>query len=189
MSSLPPRQRVPDRYYRHPQTAAILEALEDESDLSAGQVDDLLDQFFVETATWSLYLWEEKYGITVDESKPLADRRAAVRDKMTAAGNTTAEMVRQLAMAMTGYEARVVVNSADYSFSLEFLGESNTLADIDVSQVRNMVEQIKPAHLRFIISGLTWADVESVLLTWKWFEDNPTTWEQFESKFCVHAKE
>lgn len=66
---------------------------------------------------------------------------------MTAAGNTTAEMVRQLAMAMTGYEARVVVNSADYSFSLEFLGESNTLADIDVSQVRNMVEQIKPAHL------------------------------------------
>ena len=52
-----------------------------------------------------------------------------------------------------------------------------------------MVEQIKPAHLRFIISGLTWADVESVLLTWQWFEDNPTTWEQFESKFCVHAKE
>ena len=188
MSSLPPRQRVPVRYYRHPQTAAILEALEDESDLSAGQVNDLLDQFFVETATWSLYLWEEQYGITVDESKPLADRRAAVRDKMTAAGNTTAEMVRQLAMAMTGYEARVVVNSADYSFSLEFLGESNTLADIDVSQVRNMVEQIKPAHLRFIISGLTWADVESVLLTWQWFEDNPTTWEQFESKFCVHAK-
>ena len=125
----------------------------------------------------------------MDESKPLVDRRAAVRDKMTAAGNTTAEMVRQLAMAMTGYEARVVVNSADYSFSLEFLGESNTLADIDVSQVRNMVEQIKPAHLRFIISGLTWADVESVLLTWQWFEDNPTTWEQFESKFCVHKKD
>ena len=92
-------------------------------------------------------------------------------------------------MDMTGYEARVVVNSADYSFSLEFLGESNTLADIDVSQVRNMVEQIKPAHLRFIISGLTWADVESVGLTWQWFEDNPTTWEQFESKFCVHKKD
>ena len=189
MSSLPPWQRVPDRYYKHPQTAAILEALEEQSDLSAEQVDDLLDQFFIDTATWSLYLWEQSYGILVDESKPLETRRSAVRDKMTAAGNTTAEMVRQLAMAMTGYEARVVVNSADYSFSLEFLGESNTLADIDVSQVRNMVEQIKPAHLRFIISGLTWADVESVLLTWQWFEDNPTTWEQFESKFCVHAKE
>lgn len=189
MSSLPPRQRAPDRYYRHPQTAAILEALEDESELSAGQVEDLLDQFFVDTATWSLYLWEQKYGIAVDESKPLADRRTAVRDKMAATGNTTAEMVCQLAMALTGYEARVVVHSADYSFSLEFLGEENTLADIDVSQVRQMVESIKPAHLRFIISGITWDDVESVGITWQWFEDRPTTWEEFEGMVCIHAKE
>lgn len=189
MSSLPPRQRVPDRYYRHPQTAAILGALEDESDLSAGQVEDLLDQFFVETATWSLYFWEEKYGVAVDELKPLEDRRTAVRAKMTAAGNTTAEMIRQLAMVITGYEARVVVHSADYSFSLEFLGEENTLADIDVSQVRRMVESIKPAHLRFIISGITWDDVESVGITWRWFEDRPTAWEEFEGMFCIHAKE
>lgn len=74
---------------------------------------------------------------------------------------------------MTGYEARVVVHSADYAFSLEFLGKGNTLADIDVSQVRKMVEQIKPAHLQFIISGLTWNDIESVGLTWQWFDDTP----------------
>lgn len=188
MSSLPARERVPDRYYRHPQTAVILDVLEKQNSISAAQIDDLLKQFFVETATWSLYLWETKYGIAADESKPLADRRTAVRDKMTAAGNTTAEMVRQLAIALTGYEARVVVNSTDYSFSLEFLGEEDTLADIDVSQVRKMVEQIKPAHLRFIISGLTWNDIESVGLIWQWFDDNPTAWAEFESKFCVHKK-
>lgn len=188
MSSLPIREHVPDRHYRQPQTAAILEALEKQSSISAAQIDDLLKQFFVETATWSLYLWESKYGIQADTSKPLADRRAAVRDKMTAAGNTTPEMVRQLAITLTGYEARVVVNSSDYSFSLEFLGEENTLADIDVSQVRKMVEQIKPAHLQFIISGLTWNDIESVGLTWQWFDDTLTTWAAFENKFCIHSK-
>ena len=73
-------------------------------------------------------------------------------------------------MTLTGYEARVVVNSSDYSFSLEFLGEENTLADIDVRQVRRMVEQIKPAHLQFMISGLTWDDTESTDPTWQWFE-------------------
>ena len=170
MSSLPIREHVPDRYYRQPQTAAILEALEKQSSISAAQIDDLFKQFFVETATWSLYLWENKYGIAVDESKPLADRRAAVRDKMTAAGNTTAEMVRQLAVALTGYEARIMVHSANYSFSLEFLGEENTLADIDVRQVRRMVEQIKPAHLQFMISELAWDDTESTDPTWQWFE-------------------
>lgn len=188
MSSLPIRERIPDRYYVHPQTAAILKALEKQSAVSAAQAADLLDQFFIETATWSLQLWESKYGIQVDPSKTLAERRAAVRDKMTTVGNTTAEMVRQLAMTLTGYEARVVVNSSDYSFSLEFLGEENTLADIDVSQVRKMVEQIKPAHLQFIISGLTWSDIESVGLTWQWFDDTPVSWAEFESKFCIHSK-
>lgn len=189
MSSLPLRDRIPDRYYVHPQTAAILDALEKQSAVSAAQAADLLEQFFIETATWSLQLWESKYGIQVDPSKTLAERRTAVRDKMTAAGNTTAEMVRQLAIALTSYEARVVVHSADYSFSLEFLGEENTLADIDVSQIRKMVEQIKPAHLQFIISGLTWNDIESVGLTWQWFDDTPTTWAAFENKFCIHKKE
>lgn len=51
-----------------------------------------------------------------------------------------------------------------------------------------MVEQIKPAHLQFIISGLTWNDIESVGLTWQWFDDTPASWAEFESKFCVHKK-
>jgi hypothetical protein len=188
MSSLSLRERIPNRYDAHLQAAAILETLEKQSAISADQADDLLNQFFIETATWSLHLWESKYGIQTDTSKTLAERRAAVQDQMTAAGNTTAEMVRQLAITLTGYEARVAVNSTDYSFSLEFLGEENSLADIDVSQVRRMVEQIKPAHLQFIISGLTWNDIESVGLTWKWFDDTPATWEEFESKLCIHSK-
>ncbi|WP_298033822.1 hypothetical protein [uncultured Dysosmobacter sp.] len=58
-----------------------------------------------------------------------------------------------------------------------------------MEEVRSIVEQIKPAHLRFVISGLTWADVESVELIWQWFEDNPATWAEFESKFCIHKKQ
>lgn len=44
-----------------------------------------------------------------------------------------------------------MVHSADCPFSLDFLGKENTLADIDVSQVRKIVEQTSsPAvpHLR-----------------------------------------
>lgn len=63
-----------------------------------------------------------------------------------------------------------MVHSADYPFSLDFLGKENTLADIDVSQVRKIVEQTKPAHLQFLISGLTWSDIESAALPWQWFE-------------------
>ena len=184
--NLPKRERVPDYHYACQQSKAIIETLADASLEAKAALADVIDQFFVDTATWGLALWEQQVGIGTDISLSIAARRAAVKQKLVASGNTTAEMVRQLAEAITGYGARVIVND-DYSFSLEFLGETNTLADIDVSEIRSVVEQIKPAHLRFIISGLTWADVEGVELTWQWFEDNPTTWAEFESKFRIHA--
>lgn len=185
--NLPKREQVPDYYYTCEQSKALIETLADASLDAKASLADVMDQFFVDTATWGLALWEHQVGIETDRSLSQAARRAAIRQKLVASGNTTAEMVRGLAESITGYEARVIVNT-DYSFSLEFLGEKNELADIDVEEIRSIVEQIKPAHLRFVISGITWNDLESVNLTWQYFDDNPTTWAEFESKFCVHEK-
>lgn len=127
-------------------------------------------------------------NIETNNALPLETRRSAVLQKLVASGNTTAEMIRGLAETITGYEAKVEVND-DYSFSLSFWGEKNQLADIDVEELKTIVEQIKPAHLRFVITGITWADLESVNMTWGYFDENPTTWAQLETMLCVHAKE
>nr|WP_325254229.1 putative phage tail protein [uncultured Oscillibacter sp.] len=187
-AALPKRERVPDYHYNCPESAALIEALTAASLEVKTAFACMTDQFFVSTATWGLSLWEAQVGIRTDESLSLAVRRAAVQRQLVANGNTTEEMVRELAETMTGYQARVVIND-DYSFSLEFLGVRTELVDIDVSEIRAIVEQIKPAHLCFIISGPTWADVESTGLTWQWFEDHPATWEEFEAKFCIHGEE
>lgn len=125
--------------------------------------------------------------IETDNSLSLESRRSAILQKLVASGNTTAEMIRGLAETITGYEAKVEVND-DYSFSLSFWGEQTKLAAIDVDELKTVVEQIKPAHLRFVISGITWGDLESLELTWGYFDENPTTWGEFESMFCVHKK-
>ena len=166
MSVLPKREQVPAYHYISEQSRALIDMLEDASLEAKTALEDVMAQFFVDTAT----------------------RRAAIRQKLVASGNTTSEMIRGLAETLTGYEAKVEVND-DYSFSLSFWGEKNQLAAIDVAELKTVVEQIKPAHLRFVISGITWADLESVNMTWKYFEDNPTTWAQLESMFCIHAKE
>ena len=175
MSTLPNRERVPEYHYASEQSKALIDMLEDASLEAKAALEDVMAQFFVATATWGLTLWEQQVGIETDNSLPLATRRAAIRQKLVASGNTTSEMIRGLAEALTGYEAKVEVND-DYSFSLSFWGEKNQLATIDVAELKTVVEQIKPAHLRFVISGITWADLESVNMTWKYFEDNPTTW-------------
>lgn len=45
-------------------------------ELARETVEDMKNQAFPETATWSLPWWEERYGITGNEGKPLEERRA-----------------------------------------------------------------------------------------------------------------
>ena len=52
------RERVPAYYYQHPQTRAILTLNETLSAQAAAAVEDLQRQFWIDTATWSLPLWE-----------------------------------------------------------------------------------------------------------------------------------
>lgn len=149
---------------------------------------DVLNQFFVDTATWSLPLWEWQVGLESDETMTTEARRAAVLSKLRYAGNTTAEMIRELAVTVTGYEARVVVNAGEYSFTLEFVGDTPGMANIDVDEVRDMVERIKPAHLRFLISGVTWETLESVNMTWAMLEAQVDSWADLETKVFVHQR-
>ena len=181
------RELVPGYHLACAQSRALIETLADASLEAKAALYDVMDQFFVETATWGLDLWEQQVGIETDRGLSHESRRGAIKQKLVASGQTTSEMVRQLAETITGYEARVHINQ-DYSFSLEFLGEKTELADIDVEELRSVVEQIKPAHLRFIITGITWNDLERMGLTWQWFEDNQITWAGLESKFCIHGK-
>lgn len=187
MDALSHRERAPDYHYVSEQSKAIIETLEGASLEAKAALADVMDQFFVHTATWGLTLWERQVGLTTDPSQSIDARRMAIKQQLVAEGNTTAEMVRGLAETITGYEARVTVND-DYSFSLSFWGETDRLADIDVSEVRSIVERIKPAHLRFVISAVTWGDLESVKLKWSYFDENTIAWAELEKTLCVHAK-
>lgn len=125
------RERVPDYHYASEQSKALIETLEDASLEAKAALEDVMAQFFINTATWGLALWEQQVGIETDNSLSLESRRSAILQKLVASGNTTAEMIRGLAETITGYEAKVEVND-DYSFSLSFWGEQTKLAAIDV---------------------------------------------------------
>ena len=186
--NLPKRELVPAYYLAHEQSRAIIETLADASLEAKVALADVMDQFFVDTATWGLDLWEWQVGIQTDRSLSMESRRASVRQKLVASGNTTAEIVKEIAETLTGYKAHVIVHG-DYSFSLHFYGPKDMLANIGVTELSNVVEQIKPAHLRFVIAGITWQDVHDVALTWQYFDDIPTTWAEFEARFRIHGNQ
>ena len=182
------RERLPAYQYVNPQSKAILDTLDDADAEDAALTEDVLAQLFIGTATWSLPLWERKYGLPGDTALSTEERRSAVKSRMIASGPTSKNTVQEIATSLTGYKTRVTENFGDYSFSLEFLADSPGFADIDVTRLRDTIERIQPAHLRFIINGITWNDMQSLALTWNYFADDPTTWAGFEAKFPLHKR-
>ena len=161
------REQVPVRYRQNAQTAALLDTLGLTADELAVLVEDVKAQFFVDTATWALPLWEAQVGISAKPGTSDDARRAAIRTHLVASGNT----------------------NEDYSFTLRFRGATTELVQLDRSSLADAIELIKPAHLRFIISGLTWYALESVGMTWQQIEDAEYTWDQFEGLTPVYGSD
>ena len=91
------REKVPVRYRKNAQTAALLDTLGLSAQQMADLVEDVKKQFFIETATWSLPLWEQQVGIAPPTGATEASRRSALKARLLAGGNTTADTIRDMA--------------------------------------------------------------------------------------------
>lgn len=188
MTELGKLERLPQRLRDSPETAAVADSMTVIAQWYWETTRDLPDQFFVSTATWGLDEWERMVGISPSDGQTLEARRAAVVAKLCSTGTTNAEMIRALAEALTGYGATVTENFSDYSFSLRFYGEEATFINIDTPLLLSTVEEIKPAHLRFIIEKIRWEDLEEVGMTWEQLEARFKSWEELENSFFCHKK-
>ena len=59
----------------------IFQVMAASMELARETVEDMKNQAFPETATWSLPWWEERYGITGNEGKSLEERRRPIVQK------------------------------------------------------------------------------------------------------------
>ena len=110
------------------------------------KIYDLPNQLYPETATWAIELWEERYGITPDDTLSIEERRRKVIRKRTRSGAFTPKKIEALAENMTGFPARVVENVAPYTFAVYL---SATTSDDDA--LRSEIKRLKPSHCSFEI--------------------------------------
>ncbi|MCC0647160.1 putative phage tail protein [Clostridioides sp. ZZV15-6598] len=123
----------------------IQEALENELLTLLDEKDDLLDQFFIDTATWGLDDWENLLGIKINYKLDFDTRRSNIKAKMRGRGITTIEVIKAISEAYTNTNVDVEVFSNLFSFTLSFITNNcsyNTILELD-----KKIEEIKPAHL------------------------------------------
>lgn len=123
----------------------IQEALENELITLIDEKDDLLDQFFIDTATWGLDDWENLLKIKANSKLDFDTRRSNIKAKLRGKGTTTIEVIKAISEAYTKTNVDVEVFSNLFSFTLSFITNDcsyNTILELD-----KKIEEIKPCHL------------------------------------------
>lgn len=107
--------------------------------------DDLLRQLFPQTCTWAIAFWEKLCDVN-NEDKPLEIRRAKVISKLAQVSPITIKKVENIVRNFVK-DSYVENISKQYAFRLNLNGEFN----FNLQQLREVIEDIKPAHLAYVI--------------------------------------
>lgn len=143
----PLKEQLPENYMGSPETCAIEDAIEPEVIGVWDAQGSLMDQLFVDTATWGLDLWERDYGLETDKSKPDDFRRSRIISKIRSQGTATKEMIKNAAESFSGGETEIIEYPSEHRFEVKFSGTVGTPPNMD--DLTEAIEDIKPAHLAY----------------------------------------
>lgn len=143
-------QHMP-KYYRTVAEIIVLQkTIQSELEVIDLTSEDVLKQFFIYTATWSLPIWERIFGLPVgDETTNIQERRENLISKLRSYGTTTKEMIVRVGNAFTNGDVQVIEHNEEYLFEIIFTG----IIGIPPNMVdfRQTIEIIKPVHLTYEI--------------------------------------
>lgn len=138
---------LPD-YYKGNQTMEELQnILSADINNLVNDLDETIDQCFVNTTTSLLSRYEKIYGVEVDISKSNEFRRERIRAKIRGIGTVTKAMIKEVAASYSNGEVEVIEDNINYRFTIKFvgvLGIPGNMADLIVT-----IDEIKPAHLSY----------------------------------------
>lgn len=150
-------------------------------DIQQGEIDslneaieDIVNQCFVDSATWGLKLWEEFLNIKVDETKLADYRRSSIKAKLRGSGTITVNLIRNVAESFQNGEVDVTENTSPYTFDIKFVGSKGVPPNLE--DLKKAIEEIKPAHLAVTYSFTfnTWNNFKNS--TWQQAADD--TWDK-----------
>ena len=131
-------------FYDNDITNSIQNSLDIEANSVNETLEELLKQFFVNSATYGLDAWEKMLGIPKNNFD-YQTRRENIKAKMRSRGTTNIEVIKNICEAYSYGEVDIVVDHANYSFEIHFVGSigvPQAFAELDKT-----IEEIKPCHL------------------------------------------
>ena len=108
------------------------------------EVENTLNQFFVDSATYGLDKWESMLGISKNNFD-IQTRRENIKAKMRSRGTTTVSVIKNICEAYSNGIVEIIVNHSDYSFVIDFIDTIGIPKAFD--ELDKAINEIKPCHL------------------------------------------
>lgn len=120
--------------------AAVLDTLEK-------NMDDTLNQAFIDTVTWGLEKWEEELDIIPDDMD-FGIRRANIKQKVNAVSPAHSNMIEQeINRYLANPRSEVRAIEGEYAFDIAIMAEDLVAGK---QRIVDLVDKIKPAHLEAV---------------------------------------
>ena len=140
---------LPSFYHDSDFIKAYMSSQSIEHSLVKESIEDLVNNLYVNTATWGLDYFEEELGLEIDKSKTYEERRERIKAKKRGNGTTTIKMIKDTALAFDCGEVEITEMYNDYMFKLKFVSEKGRPKNLD--DFKSAIDEIKPAHLAYIL--------------------------------------
>lgn len=168
---------LPEYYKGSTEVRAIQDALNEATTKLREDVDSFLAQLDLNTATWSLPLWEKAVGLPSNPAMPLRDRRNMVSGRLVGTAPATPEHLQGLASSLAKCPATVIEYPDEYRIVIKFDNEIGGL--LYLGPLTDALKACLPAHIQFSydfryilwseamerypywedIDGLTWQEI------------------------------
>ncbi|WMM23663.1 DUF2313 domain-containing protein [Tissierella sp. MB52-C2] len=125
----------------------ILNSEQMEFDRLGLNIEDLERQFFIDTATWGLAIYEKELKLPIRPKKTLEERRSLIKSRMRGMGKVDLAMIKSIIEAYTRSTADIIF---DGRINIKFTNEGTIT--LNISDMFNAIEEIKPAHLDYDIT-------------------------------------
>ncbi|HBF2211487.1 putative phage tail protein [Clostridioides difficile] len=132
-------------FYKNYMVEAIQDSYDSELSSLKENIDDTINQMFVNTSTWGLDMWESILCIQNNEDLNYETRRSNIKAKMRSLGTTKLKVIKNICEAYTKTDVEVIVLSNEFIFILEFIVNNcsyNSIVELD-----KVLENVKPCHL------------------------------------------
>lgn len=138
-----------DWYY---QDSKIMQSILDtqgiEIDAIRDKIKNILEQFYVDTATWGLDLWEKELNIQ-DTTGNYSERRNRIKLYLAKPVSVTPRFLTDLVNRYSEKKsAKIIEHNSEYCFEIEVVADDK----IDWDNINKSINLYKPAHLGFYTS-------------------------------------